>query len=57
MTLATLLLFVVVIVAQARLPEGRVHFSGCERRCGRPKGGYVDYLATGDGEYEVTSVD
>ncbi|MCG7437921.1 precorrin-3B synthase [Corynebacterium freneyi] len=44
-------------IAQARLPEGRVHFSGCERRCGRPKGGYVDYLATGDGEYEVTSVD
>lgn len=44
-------------IAQARLPEGRVHFSGCERRCGRPKGGYVDYLAVGDGEYEVTSVD
>ena len=44
-------------IAQARLPEGRVHFSGCERRCGKPKGGFVDYLATGDGEYEVTSVD
>lgn len=44
-------------IAQGRLPDGRVHFSGCERRCGKPKGGYVDYLATGDGEYEVTSVD
>ena len=44
-------------IAQGRLPEGRIHFSGCERRCGKPKGGYIDYLATGDGEYEVTSVD
>lgn len=44
-------------IADGRLPEGRVHFSGCERRCGKPKGGYFDYLATGDGEYEVTAVD
>lgn len=44
-------------IAQGRLPDGRVHFSGCDRRCGKPKGGYIDYLATGDGEYEVTSVD
>lgn len=44
-------------IAEGRLPEGRVHFSGCERRCGKPKGGYIDYLAIGDGEYEVTSVD
>lgn len=43
-------------IAQARLPEGRVHFSGCDRRCGKPKGAYADYLATGDGEYEVTAV-
>ncbi|MDO5029025.1 MAG: precorrin-3B synthase [Corynebacterium sp.] len=44
-------------IAQDRLPDGRVHFSGCERRCGKPKGGYFDYLATGDGEYEVTAID
>ena len=43
-------------IAQSRLPDGRVHFSGCERRCGKPKGDYFDYLATGDGEYEVTAV-
>lgn len=34
----------------------RVHFSGCVRRCGHPQGAYVDYLATADGEYEVTEV-
>ncbi|MFI2615317.1 cobalamin biosynthesis protein CobG [Streptomyces sp. NPDC018584] len=31
-----------------------VHFSGCERRCGQPRGDWVDALATGDGRYEVT---
>ncbi|MFF8640654.1 cobalamin biosynthesis protein CobG [Streptomyces sp. NPDC015345] len=31
-----------------------VHFSGCERRCGHPRGDWVDALATGDGRYEVT---
>ncbi|WP_263303364.1 cobalamin biosynthesis protein CobG [Streptomyces sp. 135] len=30
-----------------------VHFSGCERRCGHPRGDRVDALATGDGRYEV----
>ena len=35
--------------------EGRVHFSGCERRCGHPLGSYTDYLATGVGEYEVST--
>lgn len=40
-------------IASGVLPEGRVHFSGCVRRCGHPLGTYVDYLATADGEYEV----
>ncbi|MEV0120482.1 cobalamin biosynthesis protein CobG [Streptomyces sp. NPDC050703] len=31
-----------------------VHWSGCERRCGHPRGDWVDVLATGDGRYEVT---
>lgn len=33
----------------------RTHFSGCERRCGHPRVAYTDYLARGDGEYEVSS--
>lgn len=31
-----------------------VHWSGCERRCGHPRGDWVDVLATGEGRYEVT---
>ena len=27
----------------------RVHWSGCERRCGKPAGGFVDVVAVGDG--------
>ena len=39
-------------------PEEHVHFSGCERRCGHPvEGPYTDYLAVGDGEYEVARRD
>lgn len=41
-------------IAGNLLPAGRVHFSGCERRCGAPKTGFVDYLAVAEGEYEVT---
>ncbi|WP_427890491.1 precorrin-3B synthase [Kribbella sp. GL6] len=28
---------------------GRVHWSGCERRCGKPAGEFVDVVAVGDG--------
>ncbi|MFJ5213244.1 precorrin-3B synthase [Streptomyces sp. NPDC088354] len=32
-----------------------VHFSGCERNCGRPDGARVDVMATADGHYRVTT--
>ncbi|MDO5511157.1 hypothetical protein [Corynebacterium sp.] len=34
--------------------EGRVHFVGCEQRCGAPAEGHIEYLALGEGEYEVS---
>ncbi|MBV7293936.1 nitrite/sulfite reductase [Corynebacterium sp. TAE3-ERU16] len=35
-------------------PDDHVHFSGCERRCGHPVDRpYTDYLAVGEGEYEI----
>ncbi|MDO4911480.1 MAG: precorrin-3B synthase [Corynebacterium sp.] len=33
--------------------DRRVHFVGCGRRCGRPNGHYLEYQATGEGEYET----
>lgn len=42
-------------IASGRLPDGRVHFVGCERRCGSPVGGHIEYRAVGDGEYEVSA--
>ncbi|MFE7597530.1 cobalamin biosynthesis protein CobG [Streptomyces sp. NPDC057494] len=33
-----------------------VHYSGCERRCGHPRGTWVDVLATGDDGYLVDGV-
>ncbi|AKK05912.1 sulfite reductase, beta subunit (hemoprotein) [Corynebacterium mustelae] len=37
-----------------KIPAGLIHFSGCERRCGHPLSSHTEYVATGDGEYEVT---
>lgn len=40
--------------AQQAAPENqRVYFSGCSQRCGRPADTTIDYVATGDGEYET----
>jgi precorrin-3B synthase len=39
---------VTAAVAAGALPEGRQHWSGCGRRCGRPRGDVVDVVATGD---------
>ncbi|RNE49140.1 hypothetical protein [Corynebacterium alimapuense] len=32
----------------------KAHFLGCEVGCGRPHSSHTEYLATGDGEYEVS---
>lgn len=34
---------------------GRVHVSGCAKSCGRPMGPLTEYVATGDGEYEIVA--
>lgn len=36
------------------LGAGHTHFVGCAHRCGAPARPHTEYLATGDGEYEVT---
>lgn len=41
-------------IASGMLPDARIHFSGCSRRCGAPKSAHVEYVATGDGEYDVS---
>ncbi|MEU4804756.1 hypothetical protein [Actinosynnema sp. NPDC023587] len=33
--------------------RGSVHWSGCARRCGRPAGDVVEFVATGDGYEEI----
>jgi precorrin-3B synthase len=40
-----------------RISPGRrpVHWSGCERRCGKPAGGFVDLVALGNG-YAIDGV-
>ncbi|MEV6414810.1 precorrin-3B synthase [Kribbella sp. NPDC051718] len=35
---------------------GRVHWSGCERRCGKPGGEFLDVVALGGGGYAVDGV-
>ncbi|MFJ3495318.1 precorrin-3B synthase [Streptomyces sp. NPDC086091] len=39
---------------RSRLP---LYWSGCERRCGRPRGAHVDVLAAPDGGYRLTGPD
>ncbi|MEC3917265.1 precorrin-3B synthase [Nocardia sp. CDC160] len=38
------------------IASGRQHWSGCDRRCGRPKGAVTDIIATPDG-YTITPAD
>jgi precorrin-3B synthase len=37
------------LMPRLRRDGRRVHWSGCERRCGKPAGSFVDVLAVGDG--------
>ncbi|AJK68850.1 hypothetical protein [Corynebacterium marinum] len=39
--------------ASGALVSERTHFVGCAHRCGAPARPHTEYLATGDGEYEV----
>jgi precorrin-3B synthase len=38
------------------LPAGRMHVSGCERRCGAPRGPHVDAVALAGGGYLVDGI-
>ncbi|MEV4896242.1 precorrin-3B synthase [Nonomuraea sp. NPDC055795] len=40
------------VAARERRPELPVHWAGCERRCGLPKGRVIEMVATGDGYQE-----
>ncbi|MFI9009341.1 hypothetical protein ACIGNX_19135 [Actinosynnema sp. NPDC053489] len=39
--------------ARSRSTSGRAHWSGCARRCGRPAGDVVEFVATGGGYEEI----
>jgi precorrin-3B synthase len=41
------------LAAIGHLPTGRTHVSGCERRCGAPRGPHVDAVALAGGGYLV----
>jgi len=41
------------LAALGQLPAGRVHVSGCARRCGAPRGPHVDAVALAGGGYLV----
>lgn len=41
------------LAALGHLPPGRVHVSGCARRCGAPRGPHVDAVALAGGGYAV----
>jgi len=41
------------LAALDHLPAGRVHVSGCARRCGAPRGPHVDAVALAGGGYLV----
>lgn len=43
----------IAMIQSASTPDGLVHFSGCERRCGHPLLRHTEYVAVADGEYEV----
>ncbi|MCQ9370211.1 precorrin-3B synthase [Corynebacterium sp. 35RC1] len=45
----------IALVESGDVPAGLVHFSGCDRRCGHPLEHHTEYVATGDGEYEVAT--
>ena len=41
------------LAALGHLPAGRVHVSGCQRRCGAPRGPHLDAVALAGGGYLV----
>ena len=44
----------VALMNSDNIPDGLVHFSGCDRRCGHPRVAHTEYLAVAEGEYLIT---